>query len=83
MRYHGDFDWGGLRIAAALLRRVPWSPWRYTAAHYRAAVRALAARRSPGRGRRPVGSGSGGRVGGRRRAGGGGSSLDDLLSDLG
>ncbi|MDJ0465373.1 TIGR02679 family protein [Streptomyces sp. H27-C3] len=38
-RYHGDFDWGGLRIAAALLRRVPWSPWRYTAADYRAAVR--------------------------------------------
>ncbi|AZS76739.1 TIGR02679 family protein [Streptomyces lydicus] len=41
LRYHGDFDWGGLRIAAALLRRVPWSPWRYTAAHYRAAVHAL------------------------------------------
>ncbi|QHC24688.1 TIGR02679 family protein [Streptomyces sp. GS7] len=41
--YHGDFDWGGLRIAAALLRRVPWSPWRYTAAHYRAAVRTLPA----------------------------------------
>ncbi|MFG2409800.1 TIGR02679 family protein [Streptomyces brevispora] len=42
-RYHGDFDWGGLRIAAALLRRVPWSPWRYTAADYRAAVRTLPA----------------------------------------
>ncbi|WP_086779126.1 DUF2399 domain-containing protein [Streptomyces griseus] len=36
--YHGDFDWGGLRIAIALLRRVPWRPWRYTAADYRAAV---------------------------------------------
>ncbi|WTG38324.1 DUF2399 domain-containing protein [Streptomyces anulatus] len=36
--YHGDFDWGGLRIAIALLRRVPWRPWRYTAAHYRAAA---------------------------------------------
>ncbi|MFF4874129.1 TIGR02679 family protein [Streptomyces sp. NPDC000961] len=36
--YHGDFDWGGLRIASALLRRVPWRPWRYTAAHYRAAA---------------------------------------------
>ncbi|MET9736134.1 TIGR02679 family protein [Streptomyces sp. NPDC006458] len=36
--YHGDFDWGGLRIASALLRRVPWRPWRYTAADYRAAV---------------------------------------------
>ncbi|WP_326700375.1 TIGR02679 family protein [Streptomyces sp. NBC_01754] len=41
--YHGDFDWGGLRIAAALLRRVPWTPWRYTTADYRAAVRTLPA----------------------------------------
>ncbi|MFR0355111.1 TIGR02679 family protein [Streptomyces sediminimaris] len=40
LRYHGDFDWGGLRIAAALLRRVPWQPWRYTAADYRAAASA-------------------------------------------
>ncbi|MGX4689073.1 TIGR02679 family protein [Streptomyces sp. JNUCC 63] len=38
LRYHGDFDWGGLRIAAALLHRVPWRPWRYTAADYRAAA---------------------------------------------
>lgn len=38
LRYHGDFDWGGLRIATALLRRVPWRPWRYTAADYRAAA---------------------------------------------
>lgn len=37
--YHGDFDWGGIRIAAALLRRVPWHPWRYTTADYRAAAR--------------------------------------------
>ncbi|WTK92773.1 TIGR02679 family protein [Streptomyces sp. NBC_01508] len=36
--YHGDFDWGGVRIATALRRSVPWRPWRYTAAHYRAAV---------------------------------------------
>ncbi|MCX4825173.1 TIGR02679 family protein [Streptomyces sp. NBC_01142] len=36
--YHGDFDWGGLRIASALLRRVPWQPWRYTAADYRTAA---------------------------------------------
>lgn len=36
--YHGDFDWGGLRIAGGLLRRVPWRPWRYTAADYRAAA---------------------------------------------
>ncbi|WP_413807157.1 TIGR02679 family protein [Streptomyces sp. OE57] len=36
--YHGDFDWGGIRIATALLRRVPWRPWRYTTADYRAAA---------------------------------------------
>ncbi|MER6096688.1 TIGR02679 family protein [Streptomyces sp. NPDC001728] len=36
--YHGDFDWGGLRIAGVLHRRAPWRPWRYTAADYRAAV---------------------------------------------
>ncbi|MFC4500218.1 MULTISPECIES: TIGR02679 family protein [Streptomyces] len=36
--YHGDFDWGGVRIATALRRSVPWRPWRYTAAHYLAAL---------------------------------------------
>ncbi|WP_309074855.1 TIGR02679 family protein [Streptomyces sp. NWU339] len=40
--YHGDFDWGGVRIAAALAGNVPWRPWRYEAVHYRAAVVALA-----------------------------------------
>jgi uncharacterized protein (TIGR02679 family) len=38
LRYHGDFDWGGLRIANALRRTVTFEPWRYTAADYRAAV---------------------------------------------
>lgn len=37
-RYHGDFDWGGLRIAAVLAKHVEWSPWRFTAADYRAAI---------------------------------------------
>lgn len=36
--YHGDFDWGGLRIANLLRSRVPWQPWRYDAAAYRAVV---------------------------------------------
>ncbi|MFE9723830.1 TIGR02679 family protein [Streptomyces sp. NPDC005794] len=36
--YHGDFDWGGLRIASGLLRQVPWTPWRYRADDYRKAV---------------------------------------------
>ncbi len=40
--YHGDFDWGGARTAAALARSVPWRPWRYTAEHYRTAVVSVA-----------------------------------------
>ncbi|MCX4696465.1 TIGR02679 family protein [Streptomyces sp. NBC_01408] len=40
-RYHGDFDWGGLRIATTLLGHVPWLPWRYTADDYREAVAAI------------------------------------------
>ncbi|RSS83866.1 DUF2399 domain-containing protein, partial [Streptomyces sp. WAC02707] len=43
-RYHGDFDWGGLRIATTLLQHVPWRPWRYTADDYREAVVAAADR---------------------------------------
>ncbi|MFC0602838.1 TIGR02679 family protein [Streptomyces palmae] len=46
-RYHGDFDWGGLRIAGALLRRVPWRPWRYTAADYRAALAGSGSKLAP------------------------------------
>jgi uncharacterized protein (TIGR02679 family) len=38
-RYHGDFDWAGLRIARSLSTQVEWMPWRYTAADYRAALR--------------------------------------------
>ncbi|WP_344103464.1 TIGR02679 family protein [Nocardiopsis rhodophaea] len=40
LRYHGDFDWGGIRIANTLLRRVPWHPWRFTAADYQVAATA-------------------------------------------
>lgn len=36
--YHGDFDWPGLRIAESLRQRVPWTPWRYTAEDYLAAI---------------------------------------------
>ncbi len=38
VRYHGDFDWGGVRIANALRRRIDFEPWRFTAPDYRAAV---------------------------------------------
>ncbi len=46
-RYHGDFDWGGLRIAATLMRHVPWRPWRYTAVDYREGVAAGSAAARP------------------------------------
>jgi uncharacterized protein (TIGR02679 family) len=35
--YHGDFDWGGVRIGNALRERIPWQPWRFDAAAYDAA----------------------------------------------
>jgi uncharacterized protein (TIGR02679 family) len=38
--FHGDFDWGGLRIAGRLREQLPWLPWRYTAADYLTAARA-------------------------------------------
>lgn len=36
--YHGDFDWGGIRIANALRDRIEWRPWRFDTEAYRAAV---------------------------------------------
>lgn len=42
VRYHGDFDWEGLRIAASVARTVPFVPWRFTAEDYRTAVAAMA-----------------------------------------
>jgi uncharacterized protein (TIGR02679 family) len=38
--YHGDFDWGGARIAATVRQRVSWRPWRYDCQAYEAAVSA-------------------------------------------
>jgi len=38
VRYHGDFDWGGLRIGNVVFSRVPAGPWRFGAADYRAAA---------------------------------------------
>ena len=42
-RYHGDFDWGGIRIASAVCQRVGqeqsrWQPWRYDKDAYEAAA---------------------------------------------
>ncbi|CAN5835994.1 hypothetical protein BH23ACT2_BH23ACT2_15530 [soil metagenome] len=36
--YHGDFDWGGLRIATAVMDRYGAEPWRYRTADYDAAA---------------------------------------------
>lgn len=38
LAYHGDFDWGGLRIAAGILALPHATPWRYDTASYLAAV---------------------------------------------
>ncbi len=40
LRYHGDFDWGGLRIGNYVMRRFGATPWRFSAADYEAAVAA-------------------------------------------
>ncbi|ALG85309.1 TIGR02679 family protein [Gordonia phthalatica] len=37
-RYHGDFDWAGLRIAQFVASKVPWSPWRYGVQDYLEAI---------------------------------------------
>jgi uncharacterized protein (TIGR02679 family) len=47
-RYHGDFDWGGIRIASAVRQRVEhrqslWQPWRYDQDAYEAAAAAVSA----------------------------------------
>jgi uncharacterized protein (TIGR02679 family) len=38
LAYHGDFDWGGIRIANALRERFAWRSWRFDSRDYRAAV---------------------------------------------
>lgn len=38
--YHGDFDWGGLRIANLLHTRLGWRPWRYDIQAFEAATAA-------------------------------------------
>jgi len=42
LRYHGDFDWPGLAIASAVIRRHGAKPWRMNAGDYLAGVRVLA-----------------------------------------
>jgi uncharacterized protein (TIGR02679 family) len=47
-RYHGDFDWGGIRIASAVRQRAVqggshWQPWRYDRDSYEAVATAILA----------------------------------------
>ncbi|WP_435612811.1 TIGR02679 family protein [Streptomyces sp. bgisy159] len=49
LRYHGDFDGEGVRIAAYVLDKTPARPWRMTAADYRAAVALNPGGPQPGR----------------------------------
>lgn len=41
LRYHGDFDWAGLRIAWQVLQGHGAEPWRFGCADYLAAVQSL------------------------------------------
>ncbi len=36
--YHGDFDWGGVRIGNGLRERIPWQPWRFDVLAYQDAL---------------------------------------------
>jgi uncharacterized protein (TIGR02679 family) len=38
IRFHGDFDWGGIRIANEIFLRCGASPWRFGSGDYRRAV---------------------------------------------
>ncbi|HEX4704060.1 MAG TPA: TIGR02679 family protein [Pseudonocardiaceae bacterium] len=49
LAYHGDFDWGGIRIANTLRERFAWQPWRFDAAAYRAALASVTGGRLAGR----------------------------------
>ncbi|MGW0287785.1 TIGR02679 family protein [Streptomyces sp. NPDC003236] len=49
LRYHGDFDGEGIRIAAYVLDKTSARPWRMTAADYRAAVASSPHGPQPGR----------------------------------
>jgi uncharacterized protein (TIGR02679 family) len=38
LTYHGDFDWGGIRIANTLRERFAWQPWRFDTPAYQHAI---------------------------------------------
>jgi uncharacterized protein (TIGR02679 family) len=47
LRYHGDFDWPGIAIAASVMTRHGATPWRFAAADYQAALTARTADHIP------------------------------------
>ncbi len=47
LRYHGDFDWAGLRIGNLLMREFEVQPWRFGAPDYLDALTTAAGRRHP------------------------------------
>jgi uncharacterized protein (TIGR02679 family) len=47
LRYHGDFDWPGLRIANHVMREHRAQPWRFRAADYMAAIKTAPSRGQP------------------------------------
>jgi uncharacterized protein (TIGR02679 family) len=47
LRYHGDFDWAGLRIGNYLMRELAVQPWRFRAVDYLEAIGVAALRRHP------------------------------------
>jgi uncharacterized protein (TIGR02679 family) len=49
LRFHGDVDWGGLRIGNVLVERLSVGPWRYGADDYRRLVTAGLGRELGGR----------------------------------
>jgi uncharacterized protein (TIGR02679 family) len=53
-RYHGDFDWDGLRIAALVRERTGARPWRFDAAGYSSALERHAEKTRPLEGRASV-----------------------------
>lgn len=47
--YHGDFDWGGVRIANRLTQHFAWRPWRFDTAAYNEALGRLTGQALAGR----------------------------------
>jgi uncharacterized protein (TIGR02679 family) len=47
LHYHGDFDWGGIRIGNVIVRRHGATPWRYGVADYLSARKGAPLRGAP------------------------------------